>query len=1191
MARIIYPNYTNLPPGTRENFWTYDPDGNGWYIYGHGEVTADGKQVAPDEGVGIYSFTGAMFGGSQTPPSLWDAIGNFFSGGDPVGLSSGLMLLDKTDLALPDVMPLALTRSYRQSDPYQRAFGIGTSHAFAFYLWSANAYQEVDLILPNGGRVHYVRISPGTGWTDAVFEHTASPTAFYKSRIVWNGTGWTLTLKDGTQSVFIDNGPLQYIQDRYLNRTTLDRGSNPRGNLLTIRSPNGRWISLHYDASNRIDQATDNAGRTVHYTYNAAGYLWKVTDTASQITEYTYDASNRLRSIKDPRLITFLTIDYDANSRVQKQTQADGTFFQFAYQLDQNGKVIQTDVTDPRNFVRRVTFNSAGYALTDTAAFGQPEAQITSFDFDPTSNLVLNVTDALGHVTHNTYDSAGNVVTTTNLYATPDAVTTTFTYDPLFNQLASVKDPLNHTTSWGIDASGNRHTETDALLHTSTFNYFPSGRLQTATNPLQKTTTFAYESGDLVSVTDPIGRIATWFSDAVGRPVAVTDPLGNRTRTSYDALNRVNDVTDPVGGITAFTYDANGNRLTVKDAKLNITTYTYDNMDRVWTRKDALLKTETYTYDANGNLLTVTDRKSQVTEFRYDSLNRQTFAGFGRIGTAPNYSYQSSTSYTYDAGNLLRTAADSGSGNITRDYWPIGALKSETTAQGVVNYQYDGAGRETQMQVAGQTAVVYGYDDANRVMSVTQGSTIIGFGYDDTDRRTSLTLPGSLSVFYGYDDASELLSLTYKRSGTPIGDLAYTYDASGRRGTASGSYARLSLPIAVSSALYNANNQLTKWGNTTLSYDLNGNMLGDGTNTYNWNARDQLSSVTKRNATLPAFTYDAFGRRQKKTLGSTVTSYLYDGASTVQELTGASISANLLTGLSVDELFQRTEGSTARTFLSDALNSTLALADSAGTVQTSYTYAPHGDTTASGAVSNNTSDFTGRENDADGLYYYRARYYHPIFSRFVSEDPIGFGAGDPNLYEYVGSNPVSYSDPSGRIAPLIVGALICGIGALAGGIGYGVMAGRKRSVGGFLLTAAAGCAGALVGFFVLGGGSLPSLGLLASRFAVGAVATGAAAVPAAQRIGLILQSYGVTGAQKFVQLQGTIDDALTLFSLLAGAADILPHRGGGQGDLEAEPGDGIFIGLRRNTDPNVHTIDVHNVPGFWSSLKFKIRVK
>src|SRR5207244_3537946 len=151
-------------------------------------------------------------------------------------------------------------------------------------------------------------------------------------------------------------------------------------------------------------------------------------------------------------------------------------------------------------------------------------------------------------------------------------------------------------------------------------------------------------------------------------------------------------------------------------------------------------------------------------------------------------------------------------------------------------------------------------------------------------------------------------------------------------------------------------------GSTNLSHDLNGNMLGDGNNTYNWNTRDQLSAVTKQGQTLPSFTYDAFGRRQKKTLGATVTSYLYDGANAVQELTGASPSANMLTGLGVDQLFQRTEGATTRTFLSDALGSTLALADSAGVVQTSYTYTPYGATTVSGAASNNTNKFTGRED-------------------------------------------------------------------------------------------------------------------------------------------------------------------------------------------------------------------------------------
>jgi RHS repeat-associated protein len=1015
-ARIVYPNYTDLAPGTRENFWTYDPEERGWYVYGQGQVTPDGKQVVPDEGIGIYEFTGAMFGGSLTPPGIWAALGNFFSGGDPVDLGTGLFILDKTDLALPDTMPLSLTRTYRQSDTVSRAFGIGTSHPYASYLWSANPYAEVDLILPDGGRVHFLRISSGTGWTDAVFEHTSSPTRFYKSRIWWNGGGWDLQFKDGTKLVFADNGPLQYIQDRFGNRTLLDRGTNPYANIATIRSPNGRWISLHYDGSGRIDQAKDNAGRTVSYVYNAAGYLWKVTDVFGQLTEYTYDASNRMRTIKDARQITFLTIDYDANTRVWKQTQADSTFFQFDYVLDQNGRVTQTDVTDPRGFVRRSTFNAAGYGISDTAALGQAIAQTTSYEVDPATNLVTSVSDALGRVTRNTYDATGNLATTTSLYGTPDAVMTTFTYAPAFGELASVKDPLDHTTSFGYDTRGNRTTESDALGHITEYGYNWNGQLTSTKNALQKITTFAYLGADLVSITDPLGRITTRVSDAAGRPVAVTDPLGNKTRTGYDTLNRATQVVDSLGGITAFTYDENGNRLSVKDAKLNTTIYTYNTMDRMETRKDALLRTESYTYDANGNLLTVTDRKGQVTELRYDALDRESFAGFGRTGSPPTYSYQSTIDYTYDIGNRLHVATDSISGSITREYDGLDRMWSETTGQGVVTYVFDRASRRTQLQVAGQTAVIYGYDNADRLMSITQGSTAVGFGYDNADRRTTLTLPGNLLVEYGYDDGSQLLSLTYKRSGSTIGAIAYSYDQKGRRATTSGTYARLNLPAAVSSGIYNANNQLTSWAGTTISYDNNGNMLGDGVNSYSWNARDQLSAVTKSGQTLPSFTYDAFGRRQKKTLGATVTSYLYDGANSVQELTGATPTANMLTGLGVDEVFRRTESAATRTFLSDALGSTVALADTAGVVQTSYTYAPYGATTFTGTSSTNGSQYTGRENDNDGLYFYRARYYHPVFSRFTSEDPIEFGGGDANLYEYGAGSPTNFTDPSGNCA-------------------------------------------------------------------------------------------------------------------------------------------------------------------------------
>ena len=74
-------------------------------------------------------------------------------------------------------------------------------------------------------------------------------------------------------------------------------------------------------------------------------------------------------------------------------------------------------------------------------------------------------------------------------------------------------------------------------------------------------------------------------------------------------------------------------------------------------------------------------------------------------------------------------------------------------------------------------------------------------------------------------------------------------------------------------------------------------------------------------------------------------------------------------------------------------------------------YEPYGEVTATGS-SNNPYQYTGRENDGTGLYYYRARYYSPSLKRFISEDPMGLAAG-LNEYAYVGGNPVSLIDPLG----------------------------------------------------------------------------------------------------------------------------------------------------------------------------------
>ncbi len=170
--------------------------------------------------------------------------------------------------------------------------------------------------------------------------------------------------------------------------------------------------------------------------------------------------------------------------------------------------------------------------------------------------------------------------------------------------------------------------------------------------------------------------------------------------------------------------------------------------------------------------------------------------------------------------------------------------------------------------------------------------------------------------------------------------------------------------------------------------------------------------VSLSGAAVASFQYDGLGRRIGKTIAGTATGFLYDGINPVQELSGSTPKANLLTGLRTDEMFSRTDASGTSHFLSDALGSTLALTDGAGTPQTNYSYEPYGKTTASGNLSDNSIAYTGRENDNTSLYYYRARYYHPGLQRFISEDPIGLRGG-VNQYGYVGGNPISRVDPFG----------------------------------------------------------------------------------------------------------------------------------------------------------------------------------
>ncbi len=295
-------------------------------------------------------------------------------------------------------------------------------------------------------------------------------------------------------------------------------------------------------------------------------------------------------------------------------------------------------------------------------------------------------------------------------------------------------------------------------------------------------------------------------------------------------------------------------------------------------------------------------------------------------------------------------------------------------------------------------------------MSITQGSSSVSIAYDNASRRTTLTLPNGIKLTYGFDNANELTGLTYTLSSTTIDTMTYGYNADGEIVSRGGTLDVTNLPAALASASYDANNRLTNWGSTSLSYDVDGNLTGDGTNTYTWNTRNQLTGIV--GGTTASFVYDASGRRESKTINGTATNFLYDGLNIEQELNGTTPTVNYLTGAGIDETLSRSDSGGTESYLADNLGSTLALTNSSGTITTSYSYEPYGNTTASGTSNTNALQYTGRENDGDGLYYNRARYYSPIYSRFISEDPIGF-AGGVNAYAYAGENPTINIDPLG----------------------------------------------------------------------------------------------------------------------------------------------------------------------------------
>ncbi len=1060
---VTLPNDLDLDPGNQAELWYYDASPLGgpgaWKLAGMGTVSSDGKKIISDPGVGIQRFCGVcglpcFINRQATQPNTNP---NGTKGGDPVDLATGVFVVEKTDLVLAGRSPVVLSRTYNPFDPFGTISGFQPALGPGWYLstdvillpgitFFGGPSNLVRLILPGNTRLDMQRQANGTFSNDshpllkgAVLTVRSTGTSFDVSELRFrDGSVWLFNRKflGGLATVF---DFLVEMKDRNGNRTIIER--NGTGQISRIIDSAGREITFSY-AGSQIAEIHDPIGRTVRYGYTN-GRLSTVTDLNGGVTQYSYDTAGRILSITDARGISYITNVYSPGSgRILRQTQADGSVWNFRYKFTGatvsgpdcpasappgtgiaitlplrcpteesiqavqagysfvGGSVTSTTLIDPRGNATVHQFNGTGF-LTEAI---NPLGQVTKLAYNG-SNQVTALTDALGRTNRVTYDAVGNITTLTD----PNSQMTRFEYEPTFNRVTKITDALNQDTIFTYDLKGNLLTSTDPLNHTTTIAYNAVGQPLSVTDAVGNVTTFEYDAaGNLMSTTDPRGSRTVRLYDAVSRLIQLTDAKGFATQFSYDPLNRATQITDAMNGLTAFSYDPNGNLLTVTDAEAHTTTYTYDNMDRLKTRKDALPThpAESYDYDPAGNLTRFVDRKGQQATFQYDPLNRRTQSVYA----------DSTATFTYDAAGRLTKADDTalGAGTIEFSYDTLDRLIQEITGQGTVAYQYDVLDRQIQMVANGQQPTTYQYDSASRLTRVVQGSLFAALGYDNAGRRTNLGYSNGTTTSYAYDLASRLTGITYTGPGASVLDaLTYTYDAVGNRLSQTRANGTASLvPSAVASATYDAANEQTQFAGAVLQYDANGNLTNDGTNTYVWDARNRLGTIS--GGVTATFSYDALGRRTSKVVNGVASQFLYDGNDIISEVGSGSIRVSYLRSLSIDEPFIRQSSIGAEFYHMDALGSTLVISNQSGTSGATYSYEPFGRGIMTGTTMN-PIQFTGRESDAAGLFHYRERYYDSRLHRFISQDPIRSRGGDFNFYAYVGNNPVNWRDPKGLI--------------------------------------------------------------------------------------------------------------------------------------------------------------------------------
>jgi RHS repeat-associated protein len=835
-------------------------------------------------------------------------------------------------------------------------------------------------------------------------------------------------------------------------------------------------ITLTYDLTGQVTQSQDAAGNVTTFNYTdhffddaAGGAVPHSTSTPTNafVTSVTlpspfsswtntrgyYWGTGKVANATDPNGAAS-SVDYlDSLDRITKSVRPMG-WTMWSYP---SGSETESDsyvgIQDSSPSLTcsscrhdQVNFDSLGRLSTSVLVNDPEGADTVTASYDPTGRMqsVTNPERSThsptdGYDTY-TYDGLGRVTKVTH----PDGTYSSAYYGAgVTSAVGGITAQLCSSTTYGlgfptlyVDEAGKKRQ-----VWTDGFGRMIEADESNNSGTLSQNTCYAY--------------------DVLNNLTGVTQGTQNRYYTyayQYNGTGVVGTAATPESGTVGYTYGCSGvlsGLCTRTDARNVKATYAYDHLNRLtgitYTGGTPATPAVTYTYDVGTNQkgfrTGMTDGSGSttwtnnlvgwvVTESRTIAGKTNTISYlYNQDGSIKTITYPSGRTVAYDVRNAQRafTATDSAN-NIqyaaAASYAPVGGLNSVIYGQvtgvfgGVTEtraynnrLEFNSITASSAAGTAESLTFNYGTTANNGTLSSVANGVILGLGetftYDPLNRivtgaTSSTSTTGCWGQSFGTtgnppDDAKSNLTQINVTQCTG-GLLSVTVDA--------------------------ATNRINSTG---FVHDLSGNMTTEGGTagyTYTYDAENHLTQASGMTGGPWTYAYDGDGLRVEKSNASGGTLYW-------RAITGDTIAETDLTGSTTNTAYREyiffagrriasrdsaTPTPNVYFYYTDHLGSTTAITTASGTVCYQASFTPYGEEhLAQTTTCPQNYKFTGYERDLEtGLDYAFARYYDSRLGRFMSGDPLGGDASDPqslNRYAYVENSPMNLTDPLGLKLP------------------------------------------------------------------------------------------------------------------------------------------------------------------------------